>query len=88
MLVGFAESPGVPTTTPTVAQFSLATPVALIQFAVGVFRTVPTAELATVATIVIVSVSALAIELNVTVTSLPLFVQTPFGVLEQLLKVS
>jgi|ERR1017187_7343830 hypothetical protein len=87
-LPGFTTAPGVPIGEATVDQLSLATLDALTQFAVAVFTIVPVAVLETVTTIVIVSVSLLAIEPNVTVTLLAPLLQTPLGVLEQLVKFS
>jgi hypothetical protein len=74
---GFTEAPGVPIGKATVDQLSLETLDALVQFAVAVFRIVPVAVLAMLTTIVIVSVSLLAMEPNVTVTLLVPLVHTP-----------
>jgi hypothetical protein len=86
--VGFTEAPGIPTGKATVDQFVLAPTDALVQLAVAVFKIVPAAVLASLTTIVMVSVSWLATELIVTVTALLPLWQTPCGELEQLLKVS
>jgi hypothetical protein len=88
MVPGFTTAAGVPTGKPTVDQLSLETEEALIQFAVAVFKIVPVARLPRFTPIVIVSVSPLAIEANVTVTLLLPVWHTPLGVLEQLVRLS
>src|SRR3984893_5759465 len=85
---GFTDAAGVPIDKPTVAQLSLAMAAALVQFAVAVFKIVPAARLPTFTPIVIVSVSPLAMEANVTVALLLPLWHTPWGVLEQLARVS
>jgi hypothetical protein len=84
--LGLTEAVATPIGKATVDQLSAAFPNPFIQFAVAVFRIVPVAVLLTCTTIVIVSVSPLAIEPKVTVALLPVFWQVPWGVIEQLLK--
>src|ERR1700737_2662390 len=81
--LGFSEAAGVPIAKPTVDQLLLELPEALIQFAVAVFKIVPVATLESLTTIVIVSISLVAMAPNVTVTPLLPLWQTPLGLLEQ-----
>lgn len=74
---GRTEAPGVPTGRAVVDQLVLETEEALVQLAVAVFKIVPLAVAERLTAIVIVSVSLLAIEANVTVTVLPEVVHAP-----------